>query len=176
MSAAASLKAARDAGVNVLIDGDGLELDADAPPPPAILDLLSRHKLAILALLQPGRDGWSAEDWQRFFDERAGFAVGRGLPLPEAKAHAFASCVVEWLDRNFERSPPGRCFACGGPNYAYDALLPYGIKPTGHAWLHFHCWPTWYATRKSQAVAALEAMGITQPAEFPDDLAKNRGA
>jgi len=36
--------------------------------------LLSRHKSGIVALLRPGRDGWSAEDWQVFFDERAGIA------------------------------------------------------------------------------------------------------
>ena len=49
--------------------------------PLAILDLLSRHKPGIVALLRPGRDGWSAEDWQAFFDERAGIAeFDGGLP------------------------------------------------------------------------------------------------
>src|SRR5207342_393585 len=61
----------------------------------------------IVVLLRPGRDGWSAEDWQVFFDERAGIAeFDGGLPRGAAEAGAFACCVVEWLNRNFERSPP----------------------------------------------------------------------
>ena len=39
MSAAEALKAARAAGIRVRIDGDDLELEAAAPPPPAVLDL-----------------------------------------------------------------------------------------------------------------------------------------
>ena len=101
MSAAEALKAARAAGVRIGIDGDDLALDADAAPPAAVLDLLSRHKAGVVALLRPGGDGWSAEDWQAFFDERAGIAeFDGGLPRAEAEARAFACCVVEWLNRN----------------------------------------------------------------------------
>ena len=39
---------------------------------------------------------WSAEDWQVFFDERAGIAeFDGGLSRPEAEAQARASCVEE---------------------------------------------------------------------------------
>ncbi len=51
MSAAEALKAARAAGVKVGVDGDDLVLEASAPPPEAILDLLSQHKPSIVALL-----------------------------------------------------------------------------------------------------------------------------
>ena len=177
MSAAEALKAARAAGVELRLDGDDLVLEASAPPPAAVLDLLSRHKPGIVALLRPGRDGWSAEDWQVFFDERAGIAeFDGGLPRPEAEARAFACCVVEWLNRNPVRSPPGRCLACGGGDHAHDPLLPFGVEPTGHAWLHSRCWPAWRAAGKAEAVAALAAMGIAPPAEFPDDFGKNGGA
>ena len=71
MSAAQALKAARAAGTQLRIHGDDLVLEASAPPPAAILNPLPHHKTA---LLRPGRDGWSAEDWQAFFDERAGIA------------------------------------------------------------------------------------------------------
>jgi hypothetical protein len=37
-----------------------------------VLDALSRHKAQITVLLRPAEDGWSAEEWQVFFDERAG--------------------------------------------------------------------------------------------------------
>ena len=142
-----------------------------------MLDLLSRHKAGVIALLRSGSDGWSGEDWLAFFDERAGIAeFDGGLPRAEAEARAFACCVAEWLNRNPVRSPPGRCLACGGGGDAHDALLPHGIEPTGHAWLHSRCWPAWHAGRKAEAVAALAAIGIAAPAKFPDDFGKNGGA
>jgi hypothetical protein len=163
MSAAEALKAARGAGIQLGIDGDDLVLEASAPPPAAVLDALSRHKAEIVVLLHTGRDGWSAEDWQVFFDERAGIVeFDGGKPRPEAEAQAFAYCVVEWLNRNPEHSPAGRCLQCGDREHVHDPLLPYGVETTGHAWLHGRCWPAWYARRKAEAVAALAAMGIKQ--------------
>jgi hypothetical protein len=177
MSAAVALKVARAADVELSLEGDDLVLEASAPPPRAILDLLSRYKRDIVLLLRLGQDGWSAEDWQTHFDERAGIAeFDGGLPRAAAEARAFECCVAEWLNRNFERSPPGRCLACGGGDHAHDALLPHGIEPTGHVWLHSRRWPAWHAGRKAEAVAALKAMGITPPAGFPDDFGKNGGA
>jgi len=177
MNAAEALRTARAAGIELGIDGDDLVLEASAPPTAAILDLLSSHKASIVALLRPRRDGWSADDWQAYFDERAGIVeFDGGLPRSEAEARAFACCMVEWLNRNFERSPPGHCLACGGGDHAHDALLPFGIEPTGHAWLHSRCWPAWHAGRKAEAVAALVAMGIAAPVDLPDDFGKNGGA
>ena len=177
MSAVNALKAARTAGIHIEIDGNDLLLKATSPPQASILDLLSRHKSGIVVLLRPGRDGWSAEDWQVFFDERAGILeFDGGLPRPEAEARAFDCCVAAWLNCNFVRSTPGRCLACGDVAHPHDPLVPYGIEPTGHAWLHSRCWSAWHAERKAEAVAALAAMGIAPPAEFPDDFGKNGGA
>ena len=53
MSAAEALKAARAAGIQIGIDGDDLVLEATVPPPAAVIDLLSRHKAEIVALLRP---------------------------------------------------------------------------------------------------------------------------
>jgi hypothetical protein len=74
VSAAEALRAARAAGIEVRIEGDDLALEAAAAPPADIVDQLVRNKLAIVAQLRPGRDGWSADDWLTFFDERAGIA------------------------------------------------------------------------------------------------------
>lgn len=173
MSAAEALKAARAAGIELGIDGDDLVLEASAPPSAAVLDLLSHHKVGIVTLLRPAGDGWSAEDWQVLFDERAGIAEFKGgLPRGRAEARAFACCVAEWLNRNPARSPAGRCLNCGDGNHAHDPLLPHGVESNGHAWLHSRCWPAWYAGRKSEAVAALAAMGIASPDNFPDDFGK----
>src|SRR5262245_24085230 len=141
MSAVEALKAARAAGIELHVDGDDLVLEAAEPPPAAVLDLLSRHKSDIVGLLRPSGDGWSAEDWQAYFDERVGIAgFDGGMPRPDADARAFACCVVEWLNRNPVRSPPGRCHACGSGDDGHDPLLSFGIESTGHAWLHSRCW------------------------------------
>lgn len=117
-----------------------------------------------MALLRLPDDGWSAEDWQVFFDERAGIAeFDGGLSRGQAEAHALACCAVEWLNRNPVRSPPGRCLRCGCGDRAHDPLLSYSAHSTGDAWLHSRCWPAWYAGRKTEAVAALATMGIGHP-------------
>jgi hypothetical protein len=162
VSAFRALKAARDAGIRIVIDGDAITLDADAAPPAAVLDRLSRHKAGVVALLRTGSDGWSGEDWLAFFYERAGIAeFDGGLPRALAEARAFACCVAEWLNRNPARSTPGRCLVCGEAEHPHDALLPFGTEPTGHAWLHSRCWPAWHVSRKAEAVAALGHMEIT---------------
>jgi hypothetical protein len=160
MSAAEALKAARAAGIKLAIDGDDLVLEASASPLPAVIDRLTGHKTEIVAMLRPRRDGWSADDWQAFFDERAGITeFDGGLPRAEAEAQAFAGCVAEWLNRNPMVSPPGRCLGCGAPEHFQDVLLPYGIEGS-HAWLHSRCWPDWHAGRKAEAITSLKAMGI----------------
>jgi hypothetical protein len=163
VNAVGALKAARACGVGLALDGDDLVLEAASPPPALVLDSLSRHKAEIVALLRTNRDRWSAEDWNLFFDERAGIAEFEGgLARSDAEAQAFSCCVVEWLNRNPVRSPSGRCLGCGDREHAQSPLLPYGVEPT-HAWLHPRCWPAWYAVRKAQAVAELKAMGISGP-------------
>jgi hypothetical protein len=54
MNAAEALEAARAAGIQIKIDDDLLP-KASAPPPPGVLDGLSRHKARILMLLRPGK-------------------------------------------------------------------------------------------------------------------------
>lgn len=168
MSAVHDLKSAREAGVRVGIDGDALTLDADAAPPPVVLELLARHKAQVIALLRPGGDGWSGEDWRAFFEERAGISeFDGGLPRDQAEARAFACCVAEWLNRNPVHLPPGRCFGCGEAEHGQDPLLPFGIETTGHAWLHSRCGPAWRAGRQDLAVAALAPFEIHETRTSP---------
>lgn len=176
MSAAEALKAAREAGIGLHVDGDGLVLEASAPPPAAVLDLLSRHKAGMIALLRRDRDGWSAEDWLAFFDERAGIAeFDGGLPRIDAEARAFACCIAEWLNRNPARSPPGHCLGCSDPEHAHDPLLPFGTETTGYAWLHHRCWSPWHAGRKSQTVTALRCWGSRKGASTHDEEEARQG-
>jgi hypothetical protein len=160
MSAAQALSAARAVGIHLEVDGDDLLLQASAPPPSGILEVLSRHKAEIVAL-RPGRDGWSADDWQAFFDERAGISeFDGGLSRTEAEAQAVACCIVEWLNRNPTPSAPGRCAWCGQAESSDAVVLPYGVEPGTHIWLHAECWTAWQDTRRSQAREALARMGI----------------
>jgi hypothetical protein len=161
MSAALALQSARAVGVRVRIEDDDLELEAPTQPPQEVLDLLALHKADILRLLRPANDGWSAFDWQVYFDERAGTAeFYGGLPRVEAEARACACCVAEWINRNPTPSAPGRCLACGGGQQSYDPLLPFGTESTGHAWVHRACWRRWHRAREDEAIARLASMDI----------------
>jgi hypothetical protein len=114
-----------------------------------------------MALLRAPNDGWSAEEWQAFYDERAAIAeFDGGLQRWEAEALAFGCCVGEWLNRHPVRSLPGRCHGCGEGPHAGDLLLPFGTEVTGHNWLHWRCWPVWYAGRKTEVIDALATKGI----------------
>ncbi len=145
--------------------GDRLLLEADAEPPRPILDRLASHKPGIMALLRPGDDGWSPEDWRACYDERAAILeFDGGLPRTEAEARAFACCVAKWLNNHPVSSPPDYCLGCGAPDQAHDPLQPFG-----DVWLHSHCWPAWYASRNAEAADALRTMriipGCTNPTQ-----------
>ena len=99
MTAALALKSARAVGIRVRIDGDDLELEAPAQPPQAVLDLLSLHKADILRLLRPANDGWSPEDWQVFFDERAAHPRIRWRLAPGGGRSARVRLLLDRMDQ-----------------------------------------------------------------------------
>src|SRR5689334_3639999 len=178
MTAVEALRMAHAAGVELSVDQDDLVLDAPSEPPSAVLDMLRQHKRGVVELLRRELRvrycSWSAEDWQLFFDERAGIAeFDDGLSRAEAEVTAFTHCVVEWLNHNPMYSPPGHCFGCGGCESSHNPLLPVGIGSAGQVWLHSGCCSAWYAGRKAEAVDALAGMRIIAPANFPDDFGKN---
>jgi hypothetical protein len=161
MRATEALRAARALGVELAIDGNDLLLEAASEPPAVVLDELSRHKAEIVALLRGGRDSWSAEDWLLFFEERAAIAeFDAGLSRAEAEAQALACCIVEWLNQHPAPSAPGRCAWCGKAESRSAVVLPFGTEPGTHTWLHTECWSNWHRARKTDAIAALGAMGI----------------
>jgi hypothetical protein len=174
VSALEALKAARVAGVELRVDGEALILEAAAPPPAEVIDLLSRNKSALVALLRPGEDGSSAEDWRGFFDERVAIAeCDAGLARQEAEARSFGACVIGWLNRDPIRSTEDRCCWCGRGERGDTMLFRFGADRGGDAWLHSACrWP-WQEHRQAQAIASLRALGIAAPSDFPNDFAKN---
>ena len=177
MSAVQALKAASAAGVRLGIDGKDLTLEADAAPPPSVMNLLTCHRADVIALLRTWRDSWSGEDWRAFFDERAGIAeFDGGLPREQAEARAYACCVAEWLNRNPVRSPPDRCLRCGEAEQGHDPLLPLGTESTGSRLASFALLVGLACREASRATDALEAMGIATPVGFPNDFDKKGGA
>jgi hypothetical protein len=101
VSAAFALESARAAGIRMAIDGDDLVLEAPAQPPEAVISLLAHHKVDILRQLRRTENDWPPEDWQVFFDERAGIAeFDGGVGRAEAEARAFDCCVAEWINRH----------------------------------------------------------------------------
>jgi hypothetical protein len=161
VSAVDALRVVSACGMKLSIDGDDLVLEASAPPPTFVLDLLSRHKADIMRLLLPRLDGWSAQDWQIFFDERFDICKMGGLvPREQAEARAFDWCVAEWLNRNSMCSAADSCFGCGGKEEYLDPLLPFGIAIGDRVWLHSRCQPAWNAGRKAEAISELANMGI----------------
>ena len=117
-----------------------------------VIDLLSRHKADVVALLRTWRDGWSGEDWQAFFDERAGIAeFDGGLPRDQAEARAFACCVAEWLNRNPVRSPPGRCLAAARRARPRSAAAVRRRDRPAMPGCILSCWSAWSAARHAEA-------------------------
>jgi hypothetical protein len=156
MSAMQALNAARVAGVNVGIDGEDLVPQAPAPPPPAVIEALSRYKAKILAMLWPANDGWRPGDWKAFFDERAGILqFDGGLPKLAAEVLAFEACIIEWLDRSPPSSPTGRSAWCGERETQCTVVVPFGTEPGTHAVHHAQCWRPWHDFRRGEAVTAL---------------------
>jgi hypothetical protein len=162
MNAAQAICMAQENGVRVEVAGADLILDADQEPASKVLDDLRRHKAGIIALLTATESDWTAEDWQVFYDERAGIAeFDGGLPRPEAEDRAYECCIVEWLNRHMERSDPGYCAWCGQLEEESDCVIvPFGTESHGHTWLHHHCWQPWSQKRLEEAEQALTALGL----------------
>jgi hypothetical protein len=126
---------------------------------------------------EPGRDGWSAEDYRAYFEERARIAeFDGGLPRAKAETVAYAWAVHRLLAHRFAPSPASCCVHCGGADCPLNPLLPHGMKSTGHIWTHSSCGPAWHAGRQAEAFAALKALGIAPPPESPADFGKNGSA
>ena len=124
-------------------------------------EVVSLGALGALGALGGGPNvEWILEDWQVYFDERAGIAeFDGGMPRDEAEAAAYEACLVEWLNLNpAVSSPSGHCAQCGGSDASGDILLPYGVAT--QTWLHSRCWPQWILKRRGEAEAALQILGI----------------
>ena len=83
------LQDARRQGIEVLLAHGGLRIVARREPVTPIIDALVAHKPAIIALLTPDASGWTGEDYETFYDERAAILeYEHNMPRAEAEARA----------------------------------------------------------------------------------------
>jgi hypothetical protein len=172
MSAPEVLGQARAAGIRLTVAGNDLALQAVGPPSVDLFELLVRHKQGILGLLRPGADGWTGENWWTFFKRASESARSKGgLSSEQAEEQAFSWCVVQWMERNPNRSPSDRCAHCG---QSYGFLEPYltgdAMRNPGYTWLHQKCSSAWHYAWRAQAESALAAMGMRVPVRFRGGL------
>ncbi len=131
MSAAEALRAATRAGVKIHIDGNTLELTAPSQPPACVIELLSRHKAQVIGLVSD--HGWSADDWQHLFQERAAIVEFDGRQSRQkAEALAFACCILKRLDITFRCPEPADC--CCVRNSPTDLAFELGTSRCRHEW------------------------------------------
>jgi hypothetical protein len=109
-----ALETARAAGVRLATDGHDLLLEADAAPPSGVLDLLSRHKAGVVALLRNRTCAEAAATTREIDrieheaivigeDEKRTLAIPLGV-IPAAYAGAFSDLLA--------RAPQGVPAAC----------------------------------------------------------------
>jgi hypothetical protein len=110
---------------------------AAAALPPDVVEELKRYKAEILRLLHRESGAWPGEDWQAYFDERAGILdtteatrVRKRRPWPWRPASPSGSTSIPVC------SDPCWCFVCGRPDELGEALVPFGASSNGAAWLH----------------------------------------
>ena len=103
------LRAARHKGIEVLLEQGNLRLVARLEPDQRIIDALIAHKPAIIALLTPDASGWTNEDYEMFYEERAAILeYEHGVPRPEAESRAREQTDAERTLRLASCPPNGR--------------------------------------------------------------------
>ena len=113
MSAAEALKAGRAAGIHFRVAGEALELEAAAPPPVAVLDLLSQCKTEVIDLLREERRGvvmWVNDHFRSSPPGMCGHCYAGGRPddpfvlafVGEHRGEFHASCFWVWLEQQEE--------------------------------------------------------------------------
>jgi hypothetical protein len=139
------------------------------PAKAAKLAVNNAQTLAGLASLAPTianqsksivKSEWNADDWQAYFDERAGIAeYDGGLSHIDAEIQARNECVTRWLQLNPPApSNPDTCLHC---DQQFTSSSVNVINPAGRrARLHDECLPIWRANRWEQALAALRVIGV----------------
>jgi hypothetical protein len=141
------------AAIGATVQPVGEQLILRAGPSTIPADLVRRVREAksdlITVLCAPDRSGGAESSDAR---NTAGPAPTQPTPKKSIEARA-----VEWLDQHPAPSRAGYCASCGKAESLSAVVLPFGLLPGTHAWLHAECWPAWHHARRSEALRALQA-------------------
>jgi hypothetical protein len=133
LSAAEVLALARAAGVRVRADRDDLVLEASAAPPPTVLDLLSRHKAGIMALLRsPAPEPLGTPEPIPALTERKTQAGQRRdfaqATIVPGMLQAALRWPPSWSDPATLPSPGCFCSCCRGQTWWSEGTAPKGWR------------------------------------------------
>jgi hypothetical protein len=173
-STRAVLEDARQQGLRIEVQGNCLKLRARKKPSDDLLRALRQHKPELLRLLarkaappegpiatskaMPSPADWDSEDWQAYFDERAGIAqYDGGFSRVQAELCAFEDSVDHWLAMH--PPSPQRTALCLHCKLAISAEEPTSIQVASSGGqiglLHPECAPRWTILRRLEARRAL---------------------
>jgi hypothetical protein len=115
-----------------------------------------------------GTETPEAASWRCLLEEKTDLVERvRGLPRIEAVREAYNIVLAEWLNCQPVRARDAannRCLWCGKFEKSAGDLRPFGSDARGVAWLHPDvCWRLWMEKRSTEAVAALQEIGIAEP-------------
>jgi hypothetical protein len=151
LNALIALSNARAAGVEVVLDGDNLLLQAAAEPPTHLIDALIQHKPEILRLLRQRPNEWVREDWQAYFDERAGIVEFDGcFKRCDAELSAYEDCIDHWLIMNPPAIDLDICLQCHLPLRDLPVIQVTG-RSGRYGSVHEECAARWKASRRIEA-------------------------
>ena len=117
----------------------------------------------------PESRAWDATDWQDFYNERAAVYEFDGKHTrQEAEQEAMRDCIDRWLPSSPDtHNNPDTCPQCGMDSGVTSAIPSTCYANPGGFILRIHdaCMQAWCERRKTEAVAALAGVGITNNEE-----------
>ena len=152
------------AGGRLSVAGDRITVSAPRSLPDPLVAKLRRHKGNVLAYLARAGDAWGADEWRDWITERGAILEhDAGLSRSEADRRAYQHAIIEWQNRNSPLIDSGVCAGCGGAiNEAATDWRPLADGATVHyGGAHgLRCWQAHGERRRSDAEAALAALGV----------------
>jgi hypothetical protein len=148
-------------GVAVEVFCGKLRVQGEGDRDERLVGLLRDNRQAVIEAFLEAET--APDRWRRLLAEQLEVVVKtRGLRCADAEAEAFRHIVIEYLNQTHPSTDPRVCAHCRGPYLPLTPTLPFGVGDR-HAWLHQRCHQQWTERRRAEAIAALAAMGVTEP-------------
>lgn len=170
------LRQAREAGLAVAAEGEGLVIRGPRRAEP-LARLLIEHKPEVLSALtsteHPGDREYDKRDvigdtaeWLDLFAARLAHWFARGQRRwHEAELIAFSECVLKWHQRHGRRLAAWRCAGCDAAIGGLAAALTLADGNRVH-FDKLDCLLSFGHRWRSEAIAGLQALGLDPPLDF----------